>query len=249
MSPILLIIVGLIAVGLGVGIASWFARANPASVAKALRWGAIGLGFVVVVVLILVRPQLLPLLLIVVVPFLLWRRWRGATARSRPATNSGAGGAQHSAVETAYLRMALDHDSGEMRGEVLRGRFMGRELGSLDRDELLALLVECEANDLPSARLVENYLDRMFGADWRADRPGAGTANSGGSEQSARAPGSGPEMGRAEALELLGVAEGADRDAVMAAWRRLIKLNHPDHGGSKYIAAKLNEAKRVLLGE
>ena len=56
-------------------------------------------------------------------------------------------------------------------------------------------------------------------------------------------------MTRAEALEILGLEEGADREAVVEAWRRLIKLNHPDHGGSKYIAAKLNEAKRVLIGE
>jgi curved DNA-binding protein CbpA len=56
-------------------------------------------------------------------------------------------------------------------------------------------------------------------------------------------------MTRAEALEILGLPPDADRETILAAWRKLIKLNHPDHGGSKYIAAKLNEAKRVLLGD
>ena len=56
-------------------------------------------------------------------------------------------------------------------------------------------------------------------------------------------------MSRAEALKVLGLDEGAMEDDIRAAHRRLILQNHPDKGGSSYLAAKINEARRVLLGE
>jgi curved DNA-binding protein CbpA len=54
-------------------------------------------------------------------------------------------------------------------------------------------------------------------------------------------------MSRTEALSVLGLSEGADEDAIKAAHRKLIQQNHPDKGGSNYLAAKINEAKDVLL--
>ena len=56
-------------------------------------------------------------------------------------------------------------------------------------------------------------------------------------------------MSRAEALSVLGLSEGATPDEIRAAHRRLIKQSHPDKGGSSYLAAKINQAKDVLLGE
>lgn len=41
---------------------------------------------------------------------------------------------------------------------------------------------------------------------------------------------------------------GSNSQRVKAAHKRLLLLNHPDKGGSTYIAAKLNEAKDLLLG-
>lgn len=250
MSPILLIVIGLVAVAVGIAAASWLARANPASVAKALRWGAIGLGVVVTAVLIAVRPQFLPFVLIFALPFFFWRRSRAGAPPWGRRRDGGAGGAESSKVETAYLRMTLEHESGAMEGEVLRGRFAGRELRALGLDDLLALREECARDDPPSVRLVESYLERTFGTDWRtrAAGPDESTKREGTGEEARQPPGP-TGMTRAEALELLGLQEGADREAILAAWRRLIKAYHPDHGGSKYIAAKLNEAKRVLLGE
>ena len=55
-------------------------------------------------------------------------------------------------------------------------------------------------------------------------------------------------MTREEAGELLGVDADADRDAVLAAHRRLMQRLHPDRGGTDYLAARLNEARDVLLG-
>lgn len=57
----------------------------------------------------------------------------------------------------------------------------------------------------------------------------------------------GTRMSSAEALKILGLPSGADADAVRAAHKRLIMQNHPDRGGSDYLAAKINEAKAVLL--
>jgi hypothetical protein len=56
------------------------------------------------------------------------------------------------------------------------------------------------------------------------------------------------KMSRAEALKVLGLDEGANEEQIRAAHRRLILQTHPDRGGSNYLAAKINEAKDVLVG-
>ncbi len=55
-------------------------------------------------------------------------------------------------------------------------------------------------------------------------------------------------MSRAEALDILGLQETATKAEIRAAHHRLIQQNHPDLGGTNYLAAKINEAKDVLLG-
>jgi DnaJ family protein C protein 19 len=57
-----------------------------------------------------------------------------------------------------------------------------------------------------------------------------------------------PEMTRREAALILGVRESAAKDKVLAAHRKVMIANHPDAGGSDYIATKINEAKAQLLG-
>lgn len=54
------------------------------------------------------------------------------------------------------------------------------------------------------------------------------------------------EMSRREAFSILGLREGASKDAIREAHRRLMRLNHPDNGGSTFVATKVNEAKDLL---
>ena len=54
-------------------------------------------------------------------------------------------------------------------------------------------------------------------------------------------------MSRSEALKVLGLGEAATEEQIRAAHRRLIQQIHPDKGGTDYLAAKINEAKDVLL--
>lgn len=215
----------------------WFVNAEPAQVAKAVRWSLAGVAVAVGLVLIFAgRQVLLFFLLPALLPLLLRSRalWRRGKAAAGPSPG------RTSEVTTRFLRMVLDHDSGEMSGEILEGAFAGRELGQLDEAELVALWRECRAADGQSAAVLEAYLDRTLGADWRE---AAGAAAGG--EAAA-----GPEgMSRQDAYEILGLEPGASDSDIRDAHRRLMQKVHPDHGGSNYLAAKINRAKELLLGE
>ncbi len=54
-------------------------------------------------------------------------------------------------------------------------------------------------------------------------------------------------MSRQEAYEVLGLVQGATREEICAAHRRLIQKVHPDRGGSDYLAGKINQARDTLL--
>ncbi|PHT71946.1 Mitochondrial import inner membrane translocase subunit TIM14-1 [Capsicum annuum] len=58
-----------------------------------------------------------------------------------------------------------------------------------------------------------------------------------------------PKMNRREAALILGVRESTQADKVREAHRKVMVANHPDAGGSHYLASKINEAKDTLLGQ
>ncbi len=141
-----------------------------------------------------------------------------------------------STVRTAYLEMSLDHATGALSGRVLQGRFAGWALSDFTSAERVDFLAELRSNDPQAAQLFEAYLDRTS-PGWSAS----------GSSDGSRGNGVSRAMGIEEAYLVLGLSPAATRDEVQAAHRNLMKRFHPDQGGSTYIAAKVNEAKDVLL--
>ena len=163
----------------------------------------------------------------------------------------GRGGAKakpgnQSHVSSDIFNMTLDHDSGDMNGEILKGPMAGRALSDLGESEFIELLQYCRAQDEDSARLLETYLDRRFGDSWRTDDPSdADSADSSNHESL----GGGGALTDSEALDILGLEEGASRDEIIQAHRRMMQKMHPDRGGSNYLAARVNEAKERLLSQ
>lgn len=155
--------------------------------------------------------------------------------RSRTATGQSQSSNQSSTIRTALLLMELDHDSGNMDGEVLQGKFAGQRLGALSLDDLLVLHGECRA-DTDSLQVLEAYLDRSQ-EEWR-DRAG---------DYRSAEPGEDSTMTRQLALEILGLQDGASEAEIIKAHRALMQRLHPDRGGSDYLAKKINAAKDFLL--
>lgn len=241
----------LVAVVVIVLIVRQFMRSSPAQVARFIRQFGVLLAAAVLLAL-LVTGRLnwllaLPALALVFanrlqpllryVPFLqgLYQRYQ-----TRRANQGGPGRGQHSSVTARYVRMSLDLDSGTMDGEVLFGAHQGERLSQLSLQQLLGLLHDWQ-DDEESAALLQAYLERSH-PDWQAQAGGdAGYQSSAG-----RAPSSG-QMTRDEARQILGVTDAATQAEVIAAHRRLMQKLHPDRGGSTYLAAKINQAKDVLL--
>ncbi len=252
---ILRLLLLLVVVSAAVLLVHWFLKEDPKKVARYLRRG--GMWAAVAAVLLLAatgRLHWLFALVVSAIPFLgrvlsllrfvpilsqVYTLIQNARA-ARGATTSSASGRSggRSQVDSRYLRMSLDHDTGEMEGEVLQGSFTGKTLSQLSESQLYDLFEECQREDGESAALLQAYLDRVYGEGWQ-DRA------SGPFQSAATAPGG--QITREEACEILGVADDATRDEVIEAHRRLVQKFHPDRGGSTYLAAKINQAKDTLL--
>lgn len=224
---------------------SWYKRA-PSSQQKRVRGRILLFGGLGLLLLLLATGRLNPIIALVLAALALGQRilafanmanvFKGFRNSMKGAAGPSAGNA--SDVETRYLRMSLDHDSGAMSGVVLEGDYRGRRLSELGIEELMDLLAVCRAEDSQSAAVLEAYLDRVHGDSWRHAQSGAGDEH-----------GNGTRMTLAEAREILGVDSHASREDIIEAHRRLMQKNHPDRGGSTYLAAKINQAKDCLLGK
>lgn len=226
------LILGLAALVVGLVVLQAFTRASPARLARQLR-GIGGITLLGVAALLTARGAIT-----YATPVAMLGLWLLAGAPAGPlgsSTRKSPG--QTSRVVTDHVEMELDHDSGAMRGRVLKGMFAGRDLESLRPVELALLWQDCRLEDPQAAQLVEAYLDRLH-PTWRDDVARGEAKMSGGPDG---------RMSVEEAREILGVDPEASADEIRRAHRELIVKLHPDRGGSTYLASKVNEAKDVLL--
>ena len=153
--------------------------------------------------------------------------WSTAHANSNSSTS------QQTETSTGELTMRLDHASGDIYGEVLVGPNKGRALEDLSPSEIKALYHSLK--EAESRRLMEVYADRYHPKILDRKTEDSSTYS--------------PEMTRERALKVLGLSNTAAKDEIVAAHRRLIQRMHPDRGGSSFLAAELNAAKKFLMEE
>ncbi|QBR72538.1 molecular chaperone DnaJ [Beijerinckiaceae bacterium] len=166
--------------------------------------------------------------------------WRGGSLQRLFGSSRKPNPQKTSFVRSAMIEMELDHESGKMRGTILAGPDEGKSLDSLTRPHCEAVYDMCCRDDPEGARLMEAYLDRRF-SGWRAASQNQGHA---GRRRSGRRS---SIMSEDEAYEVLGLQKGASDEEVVRSHRSLMKKLHPDHGGSTDLAARVNEAKDVLM--
>jgi hypothetical protein len=215
-----------------------YASANPSTLATAAKRTALG-SAALGAVLLLLRVPLGIVFLAVGFALPLALRWNALWPES--GAQPGRPRGKTSRIDTKYLSMELNHESGVIEGRVLAGRHRDRRLAELTFEQLLEVREDCRVDDAESVTLMEAYLDRFHGADWRGRQ--AGGQSSGDTARPAAAA-----MTREEAYEVLGLAPGASDGEIRDAHHRLMIKLHPDHGGSDYLAAKINQARDLLLG-
>jgi hypothetical protein len=163
--------------------------------------------------------------------FPLWQMFKSklGSAGQRSSGNS-------SKIKTKYLVMELDHDSGDLSGEVVAGQFAGISVAELGLERLIQLHKECAA-DQDSQQVLEAYLDR-YHEQWQSHTE---------SSRNSSAASDDNEMSKSLAMEILGLEGDVSKESVQTAYRSLMQKLHPDRGGSEYLAKKINQAKEVLM--
>lgn len=237
-------ILGVIALVIVILLVRWFMRAPPANAARGVRRIGGPLSFLLALIAGLsgrfgIAMALASLGIWLASQSKQAQGWGNAGQRSKATTST---------VETEWLDMALDHDSGALDGVVKQGAHRGQRLSELSFDEVVALHRVCAAQEPGSAQILEAYLDHAF-PDWRSGAASGGSAGgSGGGSQDGTRDGSSGVMTTDEAYEILGLTPGASDEAIRRAHRTLMLKVHPDRGGSPFLAAQINAAKDRLLG-
>jgi hypothetical protein len=228
------IILGIVVLTLALWALNAFSRVNPRTAAGFQDHGG-GIGALAIAGVLGLRGRLdvaIPLGL-TGLGLLGWLPWSIPGFGERTRKSAG----QVSRVRSAFVEMELDHDTGAMRGRILAGPHEGVMLDALDVATLTASLATI---DEESRALLMAYLDRRE-PSWREHAQGDAATGRG------RSAWSSGKMTEEEAYQILGVQPGASVKDIGSAHRALMKKLHPDQGGSTYLAARVNEAKDILL--
>ncbi len=129
--------------------------------------------------------------------------------------------------KTDYLNVKIHVANGQVIGEVRKGKFAGRPIQSLSPEELDELANTCEAEDTKAFYLLRFLKQRSSNS--QSPPPDFGD----------------PEY--EEALNILGLNGSPTKEDILKAHKRLIHKLHPDRGGSDFLAARVNQARDVLL--
>ncbi|UTA46486.1 hypothetical protein L1F30_09895 [Simiduia sp. 21SJ11W-1] len=193
-----------------------------------LRILAGGFLLLVLVALLTGRLNWVGALIMGIVPFVsgLWR-WVSRAMTLSQYWRSFKNQSQAHPLKTNSLH--LNDDATD--GKILAGQFAGQSLGNLDAEALAQCLNDFEHSDPKAAKLLRLHLLKRFGGQW----------------QGAPLHGDNEALGITEARALLGVGSDADKATIIAAHRKLIQKFHPDRGGNDYLAARINQAKDLLI--
>jgi hypothetical protein len=225
--------IGLMALALTLWLAKSFARANPKYLLKIGRTAG-GVVALAGAAFLGLRGQLFVAVPLGVTGLGLLGLMPSSMAGFWPRTVTSAGKA--SRVRSNFIDMQLDHETGAMTGTIIAGHLKGLALDQIELSGLIALMGEV---DVESQNLLAAYLDRRH-PGWRDHAQDGAAAGRGGASRSGK-------MTDQEAYQILGLEAGASADEIGRSHRGLMKKLHPDQGGSTYLAARVNEAKDVLL--
>jgi hypothetical protein len=217
-----------------------YTRASPAALAQLIKKAG-GAGAIAAGLFFILRGRIdIGFALVAFGSWLVGTFSRGVRRFGSP---TGSGGV--SRVRSAMIEMELDHASGAIRGAILAGKDEGKRLDALTRSALMDIYRHCRTVDPDGARLLEVYFDRRF-SGWR--QTGDGRRDARGGDPGGVGPNRrGGTISEDEAYEILGLKKGAARQDIARAHRDLMKKLHPDHGGTTDLAARVNEAKDVLM--
>ncbi len=135
---------------------------------------------------------------------------------------------------TAFLKVQLNINTGQMTGEIIKGPHEGKRLEDLSDEELATLEEHYQERDKRSY-----YLIRVLRQRKGHKYENTNDANS--------AMHSIEDPSRKEAEQILGLPEDYTKEDVVKAHKSLIQKLHPDRGGNDYLASRVNLAKDILL--
>ncbi|WP_315975007.1 DnaJ domain-containing protein [Microvirga yunnanensis] len=233
----MMLLLGILAVALLWWLAKSYTLTDPKSLARGAK-AAAGIAALGAAVLLGVKGRFDMALLLG--GFAAWALGWGALNLPGPWSKLQQARGRFSRIRSAMIEMEIDHATGAVEGSILVGAFAGRRLSSLDPESLRRLYDECGAHDPQGVPLLEAYFDRRF-AGWRENAQGDRDTRT-------RTQAHSGIMTKEEAYQILGLQPGASLDEIRKAHRTLMKKLHPDQGGTAYLAARVNEAREVLLG-
>ena len=243
------VLLGLALLVLVVLLSRWFATANPSNLAKWVKWIFIAAGASATIFLGVTGKAHLAFLPLALTG-LPWFLGRMAAGRINPNPTAG----QRSDVETPYLRMTSTMTAARWRARCCRGATPGAGSTSFRNTSSWTSSTSAARGTTKAggcSRPISTAPSAPIGASAPRQRPRREHSAAGGTGQGwgrkRKSAGRTP-MTREEAYEILGLSPGAGAEEIKEAHRTLMRKLHPDHGGSNYLAAKINQAKELLLG-